>query len=195
MPQKATPRIRRRIAELAAQGWTVRQIADEVGLGVATVQRHKPDPTAAPQPSRARVESSAPPEPSPPLPEEPGEPLTSGELQGFVSEQVRRQRDEAARCAALGDTVGQQRAAKAMATFATMAQRMLPRADEAGVVRVRPEDMAAAAQQTRDDLQRLLARELERGAAASESPFGQTSPAQAWIRRLCSFASSTRSGT
>jgi hypothetical protein len=191
MPQKVTPRIRKRIAELAAKGWSVRQISEDVGLGTSTIQRHKPDSPGARPPREA-------PEPLPPpesLPDEPGEPLTAAQLQGWVGDQVRRQREEAARCGAGGDSVGQQRAAKTMAMFAAMLQRMLPKAEDGNVVRVSVDEMEAAAQQTRDDLHRLLTRELERmreAAPGGDRPFSQVSLAQSWIRRLCSMASSGR---
>ena len=190
MSGKLTPTAKATIKKLRASGLSARDIAPKVGLSKSSVIAYLAT-LASPVPAAPVVHA-----PVAPVLEEPGDPLTSEELQALVSEQVSRQRDEAARCAAVGDAVGQQRAAKAMAAFATMLARMLPRGDDAGVIRVRGEDMAAAAQQTRDDLHRLLDRELERmreAAPGGDRPFAQVSLAQSWIRRLCSIACSPRS--
>lgn len=173
MARKVNGPQRERIEKLAALGWTVRSIADEMGLSHGTIHRYMPKAgEAAPAP--------APREPAPPTPPEPEdtEPLTADQLSAWVGEQVRRQRDEASRCATDGDSVGQQRAAKLMAMFAAMAKRMMPAEDERDIVRVRVADMEAAAQQTRSDLERMLE------AGSDLLPLSQQSPAQAWIRRL-----------
>jgi hypothetical protein len=184
MAQKVTLTHRRRIAKLAGMGWTIRQIAEDIGLSHGTVGRYMPKRGEPPDPD-------PPPPPPPAPPEEPDEPLSAEQLSAWVGEQVRRQRDEASRCAAVGDGVGQQRAAKLMAMFAAMARRMMPDEEDRDTVRVRVADMEAAAQQTREDLERILRAVVEEQEAGTDPlPFGEMSPAQGWIRRLYSLASS-----
>jgi DNA-binding transcriptional MerR regulator len=174
--QKITAKDLERIKKLKALGWSLREIGDDIGVSASTIKRYVPGEGVEPQALPQDKPPAPPPEPSEPEP--PGEPLTADQLSAWVGEQVRRQRDEASRCAAQQDSVGQQRAAKLMAMFAAMAKRMMPAEDEKEFVRVRVADMEAAAQQTRADLERMLE------AGTDPLPFSQTSPAKAWIQRL-----------
>ena len=190
MAQKVTLTHKRRIAKLAGMGWSVRQIAEDIGLSHGTIHRYMPKPVKPGE--DVAHEEPEPQPPPPPVPEVPEEPLTAEQLSSWVGEQVRRQRDEAARCAANGDAVGQQRSAKLMAMFAAMAKRMMPPEDDREIIRVRVTDMEEAAQQTRDDLARMLAAAAESTEAGTDpDPFRRQdlSSAQSWIRKLLSLVS------
>lgn len=86
-------------------------------------------------------------------------PIDPDGLTGMLSGLVRQQRELAEKLMKRGDHIGAQRAIRLAATLATLVQKQQARDEQDGdTVRVRHNDIAAAAERARSKLQDLVAR-------------------------------------